>query len=217
MAMLGIGDAAPDFEAATSRGPIAFHRWAGQDWVILFSHPKFFRPVCATELGQISRLLPAFAARGARVLGVCADGLERFDEWAADVEATQGAAIAVPVAADPTLAISAAYGMLHPQMSAAAPARCTFIIGPEKTVRAAMAYPSSLGRDFGEVLRMLDSLQLTQRHPVATPAGWRPGGAVAIVPGLNEEDARLRFPGGWTALRPYLRMLPQPASSDAME
>ncbi|MBX9843492.1 MAG: redoxin domain-containing protein [Xanthobacteraceae bacterium] len=208
--MLLIGDRAPDFEARTSEGPIRFHEWMGSGWAVLFSHPKYFRPVCATELAQAARLKDAFAERNARLIALCINSLDEYERWRSDIKYAFGTTPDFPVIDDDDKAIAAAYGVIHPNMSSQVATRTTYIIGPDKTVRAAMAYPSSLGRDFRETLRALTSLQLTEACHVATPAEWTDGEDVIIVPQMTEAEARQKFPSGWKALRPYLRIVPQP-------
>ncbi|CAH1653311.1 MULTISPECIES: redoxin domain-containing protein [unclassified Chelatococcus] len=210
MSMLGIGDSAPDFRAETSRGPIGLYDFAGDGWVVLFSHPHFFRPVCVSEMGQASRLSPDFLALGCNLLAVTVDPLERFADWEADIVKSEATEIRFPVVSDPERQVAALYGLIHPGMSPEAPTRATYIIDPQRRVRALLAFPSSMGRDFAYILTLVQSLQLTDRAKVASPAAWRPGDEVAIVPGLSEEDLSSRFPAGWREATPYLRYVPMP-------
>lgn len=212
---LTLGQQVPNFHADTTQGSIDFYEWAAQSWVLLVSHPKQFRPVCATELAQLARLSGEFSKRNIKVLALNADSLQGAERWAVDILETQGVAVNFPVIFDPERRIASMYGMMHPEMSAVAPMRTTFIISPDKHLRVTLALPSSLGRDFNDVLRMCDSLQLTDTYKVATPAGWQSGDDVIIVPGMSEEEAKLRFPDGWHEKRPYLRMVPQPGPKDA--
>lgn len=211
MSMLGIGDTAPDFRAETSKGPIGFYDFAGDGWVVLFSHPHFFRPVCVSEMGQASRLTRDFAALGCKLLAVTVDPLDRFADWQADVVKSEATEICFPVVSDPEREVAALYGLIHPGMSPEAPTRTAYIIDPQRKVRALLAFPSSMGRDFAYILTLVQSLQLTDSAKVATPAGWRPGGQVAIVPGLSAEELASRFPSGWHEATPYLCYLQMPA------
>jgi len=208
---LQIGDIAPDFQAQTTVGPIRFHEWVGSHWSVLFSHPKDFTPVCTTELGYTERLRPEFEKRGVRVLGLSVDPIGDHERWADDIEATQGARPMFPIIADPDRAVANLYGMLHPKADTTFTVRSVFIIDPDKKVRAMITYPASTGRNFDEILRVIDSLQLTDRHKVATPVNWRPGEKVIIAPSLSNEEARKLFPDGWEEQRPYLRVTKQPA------
>ncbi len=215
-----LGSTAPDFTADTTEGPIAFHNWIGSDWCVLFSHPKDFTPVCTTELGVVAKLMPEFRRRGVKVIGLSVDGLDQHRAWASDIAETQGMAPNYPLIADPKLEIAKLYGMLPADAGSRAEgrtaadnhtARSLFVIGPDKTVKLMITYPMTTGRDFSEVLRVIDSLQLTQRHKVATPANWRQGEDVIIVPAVSDEDAKAAFPDGWKAPKPYLRLVKQPA------
>lgn len=217
---LRINSIAPDFDAQTTQGPINFHNWIGDNWAVLFSHPKDFTPVCTTELGYLARLLPEFEKRGVKVIGLSVDPVDRHDEWAKDIEETQGAAVTYPLIGDTDLNVAKLYDMLPEDLEGTsegrtpadnATVRTVFIIGPDKRVKASFVYPMSSGRNFDEILRLIDSLQLTARHQVATPAQWQPGGDVIIPPSVSDEDARAKFPDGWKTLRPYLRVVPQPA------
>jgi len=212
MSMLGIGDTAPDFRAETSKGPIGFYDFAGSGWVVLFSHPHFFRPVCVSEMGQASRLAPDFEAISCKLLAMTVDPLDRFADWQADIVTSEATEIGFPVISDPERRIAESYGMIHPGMSPEAPTRTAYIIDPQRKVRALLAFPSSLGRDFSYILTLVKSLRLTDSSKIATPAGWREGGRVAIVPGLGDEELKERFPSGWTAATPYLRYVELPAN-----
>jgi alkyl hydroperoxide reductase subunit AhpC len=215
---LRIGDEAPDFTAETTAGTIWFHDWIGDGWAILFSHPKDFTPVCTTELGYMARLKPEFDQRNCKILGLSIDPVGDHDRWAKDIEETQGAAPNYPLIGDPDLAVAKLYDMIHPNASGAAPRtaadnatiRSVFVIGPDKKVKATLTYPMSTGRNFDEVLRLLDSIQLTAKHKVATPVNWKQGEDVIILALVPEAEAKERFPGGWKAPKPYLRIVPQP-------
>lgn len=205
-----LGQIAPDFEAETSQGRIRFHEWLGSSWGVLFSHPKDFTPVCTTELGETARLKPEFDKRGVKVIGLSVDPLDRHRLWEADIEETQGSRVNFPMIADPDRKVANLYGMVHPEADASVTVRTVFVVDPNKKVRLMLIYPPSAGRNFDEVLRVIDSLQLTDKHKVATPVNWRPGQDVIIVPSVSDEEAKLRFPEGWKALKPYLRMVKQP-------
>ncbi len=205
-----LGQVAPDFEAETTQGRIRFHDWLGESWGVLFSHPKDFTPVCTTELGAVARLAPEWAKRNTKVIGLSVDPLDRHQQWEADIAETQGAAVNFPMISDPDRAVSNLYGMVHPEADPTVTVRTVYVIDPSRKVRLTLTYPPSAGRNFDEVLRVIDSLQLTDRHKVTTPANWQQGGEVIIAPSLTDEAARERFPGGWTTLKPYLRMVPQP-------
>ena len=207
---LQLGDTAPDFTAETTDGPISFHEWMGDGWAVLFSHPKDFTPVCTTELGEVARLKPEFESRGVKVAGLSVDPLDDHHAWAGDIAETQGHALNFPLIADPDRSIATLYGMIHPNADDTFTVRSVFIIGPDKKVKLSLTYPASTGRNFQEILRTIDSLQLTAKHSVATPVNWRQGEDVIIVPSLSDEQAREKFPGGWTALKPYLRVTKQP-------
>jgi thioredoxin-dependent peroxiredoxin len=216
---LGIGDTAPDFTAETTEGRIRFHEWLGDGWGILFSHPKNFTPICTTELGYLAGLKPEFDKRNCRILGLSVDPVADHRLWARDIEETQGHALSFPLIGDEDMKVAKLYAMLHPnagETSAGrtaadnATVRTVFVIGPDKKVKALVAYPMSTGRNFDEILRLLDSVQLTARHKVATPVNWRPGEDVVIVPAVSDEEARKRWPKGWKAPKPYLRFVPQP-------
>ena len=206
-----LGQIAPDFEQDSSEGKISFHRYLGGSWGILFSHPKDFTPVCTTELAEASRLKPEWDKRNVKVLGLSVDTGERHVGWAADIKETQGQALNFPVLADADRTVSNLYGMVHPEADPSVTVRSVFIIDPNKKVRLIMTYPPSTGRNFAEILRVVDSLQLTDAHKVATPVNWKDGDDVIIVPALSDEDAKARFPDGWKTLKPYLRVVKQPA------
>ena len=216
---LRLGDEAPDFTAQTTQGPIKFHEWIGAGWAILFSHPKDFTPVCTTELGYMAGLKPQFEKRQCKILGLSVDSVEDHARWSKDIEETQGHAVTYPMIGDSDLKVAKLYDMIHPNATGEAKGRTAqdnatirsvFIIGPDKKVKAMLTYPMSTGRNFDEVLRLLDSIQLTAKHKVATPVNWKQGQDVIIVPAVGEEEARQRFPGGWTAKKPYIRIVPQP-------
>jgi alkyl hydroperoxide reductase subunit AhpC len=208
---LQLGQTAPDFTQASSEGPISFHAWLGQSWGVLFSHPKDFTPVCTTELAEASRLKPEFERRGVKIIGLSVDTAERHGAWAEDIRDTQGQALNFPVIADADRTVATLYGMIHPETDPAVTVRAVYVIDPAKKLRLTLTYPPSTGRNFAEILRAIDSLQLTDAFKVATPANWQPGEPVIIVPSLSDEEAAKRFPGGWDAKRPYLRLVPDPA------
>ncbi len=217
---LQINDTAPDFTAETTQGPISFHDWIGEGWCVLFSHPKDFTPVCTTELGYMAKLKPEFDKRNCRILGLSVDPVADHERWALDIEETTGTAPNYPLIGDTELRIAKLYGMLPAETAGGATGRTAadnatvrsvFIIGPDRQIKLILTYPMSTGRNFDEILRVLDSLQLTARHKVATPVNWRAGEDVIIVPALGDEEAKQRFPDGWTAPKPYLRIVPQPA------
>jgi len=205
-----LGDTAPDFTAETTEGTVHFHEWLGDKWGVLFSHPKDFTPVCTTELGTVAKLKAEFDKRNAKVIAVSVDGLESHKGWIPDINDTQGTTVNFPIIADPDRTVADLYGMIHPNASDTATVRSVFIIGPDKKVKLTITYPASTGRNFGEVLRVIDSLQLTANYSVATPADWRDGEPVIIVPAVSDEDAKAKFPKGFEAKRPYLRITPQP-------
>ena len=216
---LRINSTAPDFEAETTQGRIRFHEWAGDSWVILFSHPKDFTPVCTTELGYMAGLKPEFDKRNTKIIGLSVDPVDNHAAWAKDIEETQGHAVTYPMIGDPELKVAKAYDMLPETegdssegRSAAdnATVRSVFVIGPDKKIKASLTYPMSTGRNFDEVLRLLDSCQLTAKHQVATPVNWQNGGDVIIVPAVSDEAAKEKYPEGWKAPKPYLRIIPQP-------
>lgn len=205
-----LGQIAPDFTAQTTQGPIRFHEWLGSSWGILFSHPKDFTPVCTTELAAVARLQPDWRKRNTKVIGLSVDTLDRHADWERDIEETQGNGVDFPMIADTDKTVSTLYGMIHPDADPAVTVRTVYIIDPAKKVRLMLSYPPSAGRNFAEVLRVLDSLQLTDKHKVSTPVDWKPGEDVIIVPSVSDEEAKQRFPDGWRTLKPYLRMVKQP-------
>jgi alkyl hydroperoxide reductase subunit AhpC len=216
---LHIGDEAPDFTAETTQGRIRFHEWIGNSWAILFSHPKDFTPVCTTELGYMARLKPEFDKRNTKIIGLSIDPVTDHTKWAKDIEETQGHAPNYPLIGDADLKVAKAYDMIHPNATAKtegrtavdnATIRSVFLIGPDKKIKCVLTYPMSTGRNFDEVLRVLDSLQLTAKHNVATPVNWKPGDDVIIPPSVSEEQARQKFPEGWKSPKPYLRIVRQP-------
>ncbi len=216
---LRINDKAPDFEAQTTAGPIRFHDWLGSSWGVLFSHPKDFTPVCTTELGYMARLKPEFDRRNVKIVGLSVDPIDNHERWAKDIEETQGHAPNYPMIGDTDLSVSKLYGMLPASVGTTsegrtaadnATVRNVFVIGPDKLIKLVIAYPMSTGRNFDEVLRVIDSLQLTAQHKVATPVNWKQGEDVIIVPSVSDEDARKKFPDGWKTLTPYLRVVRQP-------
>lgn len=211
---LRLGDNAPDFTAETTTGPIRFHEWIGDGWAILFSHPKDFTPVCTTELGEVARIKPEFEKRNVKVIGLSVDPVDSHSKWAEDIRETQGQALNFPVIADPDRKISDLYDMIHPNASDTFTVRSVFVIGPDKKIKLTLTYPASTGRNFDEILRVIDSLQLTARYSVATPVNWKQGEDVIIVPAVSDDEARKSFPGGWKALKPYLRIVPQPGKTN---
>ncbi len=206
-----LGDTAPDFEALSTAGPIRFHQWMADSWAVLFSHPKDFTPVCTTELGEVARLAPEFAQRNVKVIGLSVDSLEEHHAWARDIEETQGAALNFPLIADSDRKVSDLYDMVHPNADDTLTVRSVFVIGPDKKVKLMITYPASTGRSFSEILRVIDSLQLTADFQVATPVNWQPSEDVIIVPALSDEEARLKFRDGWKEIKPYLRVTAQPS------
>lgn len=207
---LQLGDTAPDFTAETTEGTLRFHEWLGNGWGILFSHPKDFTPVCTTELGEVARLKPEFDKRNCKVVGLSVDPKDSHVGWANDIKETQGHALNFPLIADADRKVSDLYGMIHPNASDTFTVRSVFVVGPDKKVKLTITYPASTGRNFDEILRVLDSLQLTAKHSVATPVNWKSGQDVIIVPSMSDEDAKKRFPQGWKTLKPYLRVVSQP-------
>jgi len=205
-----IGDTAPDFTADSSEGPIHFYDYIEGSWAVLFSHPKNYTPVCTTELGFTAKLKPEFDKRGVKVLGLSVDKLEDHAGWAKDIEETQGAALNFPLLADTDGAVARKYDMIHPNADNSLTVRSVFVIGPDKKVKLKIEYPASTGRNFNEVLRVIDSLQLTAKHQVATPVNWENGEDVIIVPAVSNDAAKAKFPEGWKELKPYLRIVPQP-------
>jgi alkyl hydroperoxide reductase subunit AhpC len=216
---LQIGDLAPDFAAETTQGHVRFHDWIGTGWAVLFSHPKDFTPVCTTELGYMAKIKPEFDKRGVKIIGLSADPVDRHSAWASDIKDTQGFAPNYPIIGDGDLNVSKLYGML-PAAASGGPTertpmdnqtvRSVFVIGPDKRIKLILVYPMTTGRNFDELLRVIDSLQLTARHKVATPVNWKPGEDVIIAGSLSDEDARNAYPQGWKAARPYIRIVPSP-------
>jgi alkyl hydroperoxide reductase subunit AhpC len=216
---LRINDEAPNFTAQTTQGEINFHEWIGDGWAILFSHPKDFTPVCTTELGYMASLEPDFASRNCKIIGLSVDPVDSHGRWRADIEETQGHKVNYPMIGDPELKVAKLYDMLPADSgdtsegrtaATNATVRTVFIVGPDKKIKLMLSYPMSTGRNFNEVLRVLDSIQLTAKHKVATPVNWQPGEDVIILPGVSEEEAKAKYPGGWKAPKPYLRIVPQP-------
>ncbi len=205
-----IGDEAPDFTAETTEGEIHFHEYLGDGWGILFSHPRDFTPVCTTELGAAAKLKPEFDKRNVKIIGLSVDPSVSHLEWAKDIEETQGVKLNFPVIADPDKKVADLYEMIHPNASDTATVRSVFVVGPDKKIKLSLTYPASTGRNFDEILRVVDSLQLTAKHSVATPANWKNGDDVIIVPAVTNEQAKEKFPGGWNEVKPYLRLVKQP-------
>lgn len=207
---LQLGDTAPDFSAESTAGLIRFHEWAGKGWVILFSHPKDFTPVCTTELGYVARLKPEFDKRNVKVVGLSVDSIQSHQRWSEDIQETQGYALNFPLIADLERNVARLYGMIHPQHDELYTVRTVFVIDPLKKIRLTITYPQTAGRNFDEILRVIDSLQLTDAHAVSTPVNWQVGEDVIIVPSVTDADAQGRFPKGWRAPKPYLRLTPDP-------
>src|ERR1700727_3070165 len=216
---LSLGSTAPDCEAETTQGKIAFHDWIGNGWAVLFSHPKDFTPVCTTELGTMARLQPEFAKRNVKILGLSVDPVTSHNKWAADIEETQGAKVNYPMIGDPQLNIAKLYGMLPAESGTTsqgrtaadnAAVRTVFVFVPDKKIKLQLSYPMSTGRNFDEILRVIDSMQLTAKHKVATPVNWKQGDEVIILPSVSNEEAQQKYPGGWKSPKPYLRIVPQP-------
>ena len=216
---LRINDIAPDFTAATTQGTVHFHEWIGDSWAILFSHPKDFTPVCTTELGYMARIEPEFTKRNCKLIGLSVDPVENHDKWAADIEETQGSAVKYPMIGDTDLAVAKLYNMLPADEAGTsegrtaatnATVRAVFMIGPDKRIKLMLTYPMTTGRNFDEILRVLDSMQLTAKHKVATPVNWKHGDDVIIAGSVSDEDAKALFPGGWKTIKPYLRVTKQP-------
>ena len=217
--ILRINEEAPNFTAETTQGKINFHEWIGDGWAILFSHPKDFTPVCTTELGYMAGLQPEFQKRNCKVIGLSVDPVTSHSKWSADIEETQGHKVTYPMIGDPELKIAKLYGMLPAEAGEScegrtaadnATVRNVFVIGPDKKIKLMLVYPMSTGRNFDEVLRVIDSMQLTAKHKVATPANWKQGGDVIILPSVSDEEAKKKYPGGWKAVKPYLRVVAQP-------
>lgn len=207
---LRLGDEAPNFTAQTTEGEINFHEYLGDSWGVLFSHPRDYTPVCTTELGAAARLKPEFDKRNVKIIGLSVDPLDSHEGWARDIEETQGAAVNFPMIADPDRRVADLYGMIHPNASDTFTVRSVFVIGADKKIKLMLTYPASTGRNFAEILRVIDSLQLTATHSVATPADWQDGDDCIIVPAVSNEEAREKFPAGWKEVKPYLRITPQP-------
>ncbi|MEO8076652.1 MAG: peroxiredoxin [Acidobacteriota bacterium] len=205
-----LGDEAPDFKADTTQGPLNFHEWKGKSWAVLFSHPKDFTPVCTTELGAVAALKGEFDKRNTKVIGLSVDPVDSHVKWEGDIKDVTGHEVNFPMIADPDKTIANLYGMIHPNASDTMTVRSVFVVGPDHKVKLTLTYPASTGRNFGEVLRVIDSLQLTAGHSVATPADWKDGDDVIIVNSVSDEDAKTKFPKGFTAKKPYLRVTPQP-------
>ncbi len=205
-----LGDTAPDFTAPTTQGEISFHEWLGDSWGVLFSHPKDFTPVCTTELGYVASIKSEFDKRNVKVIGLSVDSVESHHRWEDDIEETQGTAVNFPMIGDPDHTVSDLYDMIHPNANDTLTVRSVFVIGPDKKVKLTLTYPASTGRNFDEILRVIDSLQLTAYSKVATPANWKDGEDVIIVPALSNEDAKQLFPNGWNEIKPYLRVTKQP-------
>ena len=207
---LQLGDTAPDFTAETTEGTVKFHEWLGDGWGILFSHPADFTPVCTTELGTVSRIKPEFEKRNVKVIGVSVDPLESHRKWIEDINETQNVTVNFPIIADPDRTVADLYGMIHPNALDSMTVRSVFVIGPDKKIKLTLTYPASTGRDFDEILRVIDSLQLTAKYQVATPANWTDGEDCIIVPAVTNEEIPAKFPKGFTEVKPYLRYTPQP-------
>ena len=217
--MLKIGDTAPDFEANTTEGRIRFHEWIGNSWAVLFSHPKDFTPVCTTELGYMAKIKPEFDKRNVKIIGLSVDPIDRHAQWASDIKETQGFAPNYPMIGDPDLSISKSWGMLPADLEGSCEGRTpadnqtvrnVFVIGPDKKIKLILVYPMTTGRNFDEVLRVIDSLQLTAKHKVATPVNWKHGEDVIIAGSVSDDEARKTYPQGWASPKPYIRIVPQP-------
>lgn len=208
---LRLGDTAPDFEAETTEGKIRFHDWIGDSWAVFFSHPADFTPVCTTELGETARLKEEFAKRNARIIAISVDSVEDHKGWSGDIEETQGCSVNFPIIADTDHKVSQLYDMLHPGEGDSSTVRSVFLIDPNKKIRMTLTYPKSAGRNFDEILRVIDSIQLTDKHKVATPVNWKQGEDVIILPSLSNEEAEKIFPQGWEEKKPYLRITKQPS------
>ena len=212
---LRLGDEAPDFTAQTTDGQVKFHDWIGDSWAVLFSHPADFTPVCTTELGRAAALKPEFDKRNTKIIGLSVDPLDKHSGWTDDIKETQGTALNFPLIADADRQVSLKYDMIHPEADATATVRSVFIIGPDKKVKLTLTYPPSTGRNFDEILRVIDSLQLTAYQQVATPVDWQQGEDVVILPGVSDEEADKLFPKGYKKVKPYLRLTPQPETTKA--
>jgi alkyl hydroperoxide reductase subunit AhpC len=205
-----LGDEAPDFTADTTDGTINFHEWLGDSWGILFSHPKDFTPVCTTELGYVAKLKPEWDKRNVKVIGLSVDPTDSHGKWADDIEETQGTKVNFPLIGDPDKKVADLYDMIHPNASDTVTVRTVFVVGPDKKVKATLTYPQSAGRNFDEILRLVDSLQLSAGYSVSTPVNWKDGEDVIIMPSVSDDAAKEKFPKGWKAIKPYLRLTPQP-------
>jgi alkyl hydroperoxide reductase subunit AhpC len=205
-----LGDEAPNFTAETTEGTINFHEWLGNSWGVLFSHPRDYTPVCTTELGMAAKMKPEFDKRNVKMIGLSVDPLDSHKGWANDIEETQGTALNFPVIADSDRKVSDLYDMIHPSASDTFTVRSVFVVGPDKKVKMTLTYPASTGRNFDELLRVIDSLQLTSNYSVATPVNWKEGEDCIIVPSISDEEAKEKFPAGWQTVKPYLRVTPQP-------
>nr|WP_315207181.1 peroxiredoxin [uncultured Flavobacterium sp.] len=210
MATVRLGDIAPDFEAETSQGKIKFHEWLGDSWGVLFSHPADFTPVCTTELGTVANYYPEFKKRNVKVIALSVDGVDSHMKWIKDINETQNTTVNFPIIADEDKHIAELYDMIHPNASESFTVRSVFIIGPDKKIKLTLTYPASTGRNFDELLRVIDSLQLTAKYSVATPANWKDGDKVVISTSVKDEDIAAKFPKGYDRIKPYLRMTPQP-------
>ena len=210
MATIRLGDIAPDFEAETSQGKIKFHEWIGDSWCVLFSHPADFTPVCTTELGAVANYYSEFQRRNVKVIALSVDGVDSHMEWIKDINETQNTTVNFPIIADENKRVAELYDMIHPNASESFTVRSVFIIGPDKKIKLTLTYPASTGRNFDELLRVIDSLQLTANYSVATPANWKDGDRVVISPAIKDEDIPAKFPKGYERIKPYLRMTPQP-------
>ncbi len=217
---LNLGDTAPDFQADTTEGPISFYDWAGDSWVVLFSHPKDFTPICTTELGYMAKIKPEFDKRNTKIIGLSVDPVDKHGDWAKDIEETQGHAVNYPMIGDADYRVSKAYGMLSQDVSGDTASRTAadnqtvrnvFVIGPDRKIKLVFVYPMSTGRNFNEVLRALDSLQLTAKHAVSTPVNWNKGEDVVISGSVSDDAAKEKFPNGWKAPKPYIRIVPDPS------
>jgi alkyl hydroperoxide reductase subunit AhpC len=216
---LQIGDIAPDFQAETTEGPVKFHEWAGDSWVVLFSHPKDFTPVCTTELGYMAKAKPEFDRRNVKILGISIDSVNDHQRWKNDIKETQGAAVTYPLIGDTEMTVAKLYGMIHPNAEGSAmtrtaadnaTVRTVFVIGPDKKIKLMISYPMTTGRNFDEVLRVIDSMQLTSKYAVATPVNWKHGEDVIIVGSVSDEEAKKKYPEGWKSPKPYIRIVKQP-------
>ncbi len=215
--VIRLGDTAPDFTAQTTDGEIKFHDWIGDNWAVLFSHPKDYTPVCTTELGMAAKLKPEFEKRGVKIIGLSVDPLDSHEGWLSDIEETQGSKVNFPMIADSDRKVSDLYDMIHPNANDTFTVRSVFVIDPDKKVRLTLTYPASAGRNFDEILRVIDSLQLTSNYSVATPVNWKDGDDCIIVPSLSDDEAREKFPAGFETVKPYLRITPQPNKTSKKE